>query len=64
VTTIAATNMPARSADLPVAVIGAGPQGLAVAAHLRERGFEPLVLEKGDTAGASVGEWGDVQTFS
>ena len=63
-TTIAATNMPARSADLPVAVIGAGPQGLAVAAHLRERGFEPLVLEKGDTAGASVGEWGDVQTFS
>ena len=26
--------------DLPVVIIGAGPQGLAAAAHLRERGVE------------------------
>ena len=30
--------------DLPVVVIGAGPVGLAAAAHLVERGLEPLVL--------------------
>ena len=33
--------------DLPVVVIGAGPLGLAAAAHLLERGLEPLVLESG-----------------
>ena len=38
-------------ADLPVVVIGAGPQGLAAAAHLLERGLEPLVLEAGDGSG-------------
>lgn len=32
---------------LPVVVIGAGPVGLAAAAHLLERGLEPLVLEAG-----------------
>ena len=36
---------------LPVVVIGAGPQGLAAAAHLLERGLEPLVLEAGDGSG-------------
>ncbi len=33
--------------ELPVVVIGAGPEGLAAAAHLLERGLEPLVLEAG-----------------
>ncbi|GAA1951056.1 NAD(P)-binding domain-containing protein [Nocardioides panacihumi] len=50
--------------DLPVVVIGAGPQGLAAAAHLRERGLEPLVLESGDRPGAAVAEWGHVRLFS
>jgi glycine/D-amino acid oxidase-like deaminating enzyme len=47
-----------------VAVIGAGPVGLAAAAHLASRGIEPLVFEAGDAAGASVREWGHVRVFS
>lgn len=50
--------------DLPVVVIGAGPQGLAAAAHLLERGIEPLVLEAGAGPAAAVGEWGHVRLFS
>lgn len=50
--------------DLPVVVIGAGPQGLAAAAHLSERGLEPLVLEQGHDPGAAVTEWGHVRLFS
>ena len=52
------------SSDLPVAVIGAGPVGLAAAAHLLERGIEPLIFEAGDGVGASVREWGHVRVFS
>ena len=50
--------------NLPVAVIGAGPVGLAAAAHLVSRGIEPLIFESGDTVGASVREWGHVRVFS
>src|SRR5689334_10650165 len=50
--------------DLPVAVIGAGPVGLAAAAHLVTRGFRPLVLEKGQSVGAALLEWGHVRVFS
>ena len=50
--------------DLPVVVIGAGPQGLAAAAHLLQRGLEPLVVEAGDGPGAAITEWGHVHTFS
>ncbi|MGP2436566.1 NAD(P)-binding domain-containing protein [Streptomyces sp. JW3] len=49
---------------LPVVVIGAGPVGLAAAAHLTGRGIEPLVLESGGTAGAAVREWSHVRLFS
>lgn len=52
------------TADLPVVVIGAGPAGLAAAAHLVDRGIEPLVLEAGDAAGATVREWSHVRLFS
>ncbi len=50
--------------DLPVVVIGAGPQGLAAAAHLLERGLGPVVLEAGDRPGYTVSQWGHVQLFS
>ncbi|WP_432194061.1 NAD(P)-binding domain-containing protein [Streptomyces sp. bgisy027] len=53
------------SADqLPVAVIGAGPIGLAAAAHLVERGIEPLVLEAGSAAASAVRDWAHVRLFS
>ena len=50
--------------DLPVVVVGAGPQGLAAAAHLLERGDHPLVLEAGDVAAAAVRQWAHVRLFS
>lgn len=56
-------NAPATT-ELPVAVIGAGPTGLAAAAHLLEQGIEPLVLEAGPAAGAAVREWSHVRLFS
>ena len=31
-----------------VAIIGAGPVGLAAAAHVLERGLRPIVLEAGE----------------
>src|SRR5688572_27132390 len=49
---------------LPVVVIGAGPVGLAAAAHLRSRDLPVLVLEAGDRVGAAVREWGHVRTFT
>ncbi|MBY0495252.1 MAG: NAD(P)-binding domain-containing protein [Cyanobacteria bacterium] len=49
---------------LPVAVIGAGPVGLAAAAHLHSYHQPFVVLEAGLEAGASVREWGHVRTFS
>src|SRR5678809_1038814 len=50
--------------ELPVAVIGGGPVGLAAAAQLLKRGAEPIVLEAGPTVGAGVLEWGHVRIFS
>ncbi|MEU7607946.1 FAD-dependent oxidoreductase [Micromonospora sp. NPDC049204] len=49
---------------LPVVVIGAGPTGLAAAAHLHERGLTFVVLEAGDAPGAAVAQWGHVRVFS
>src|SRR5258708_22856956 len=50
--------------DLPVVVIGAGPQGWAAAAHLLHQGLEPLVVEAGDGPGAAIAQWAHVRTFS
>ncbi|MFI0406075.1 FAD-dependent oxidoreductase [Actinomadura sp. 3N508] len=49
---------------LPVVVIGAGPVGLATAAHLAERGLDFVVLEAGPRVGAAISEWGHVRLFS
>ncbi|HEX4993345.1 MAG TPA: NAD(P)-binding domain-containing protein [Methylomirabilota bacterium] len=51
-------------ADLPVAVIGAGPVGLAAAAHLAVKRQKFIVLEAGTAVGAFVRAWGHVQVFS
>jgi thioredoxin reductase len=51
-------------ADLPVVVIGAGPQGLAAAAHLLERDLTPLVFEAGPVPAHAVSQWGHVRLFS
>lgn len=50
--------------ELPVAVIGAGPVGLAAAARLVERGLRPILLEKGTRVGAAILDWGHVRVFS
>ena len=55
---------PTTRTGLPVVVIGAGPVGLAAAAHLLDRGLEPLVLEAGPRVGASVAQWRHVRLFS
>src|SRR4051794_11822944 len=49
---------------LPIAVVGAGPVGLAAAAHLIERGLPTRVYEAGPTVAASAREWGHVRLFS
>ena len=47
-----------------VAIIGAGPTGLAAAAHALERGIEPIVLEAGESVGHAVRQWSHVRMFS
>lgn len=50
--------------QLPVAVLGAGPIGLAAAAHLVARGFTPLVVEQGTSVGANLDTYRHVRLFS
>ncbi|MGY4369405.1 hypothetical protein ACVW1A_005470 [Bradyrhizobium sp. LB1.3] len=52
------------SGEKTVAVIGAGPVGLAAAAHVLERGMSPVVLEAGHEAAHAVRQWQHVQLFS
>jgi thioredoxin reductase len=47
-----------------VVVIGAGPVGLAAAAHLYERGLPFTVVETGDRPAAAIRQWGHVRLFS
>lgn len=58
--------MPSAAADLalPVLVVGAGPVGLAAAAHLLERGQDVVVVEAGDRPAAGVRSWAHVRLFS
>ena len=50
--------------NLPVAIIGGGPVGLAALAHLIERGETPILFEAGDVIGANIRDWGHVRMFS
>ncbi|WP_455854639.1 FAD-dependent oxidoreductase [Ensifer canadensis] len=54
----------ALDSNLPVAVIGAGPVGLAAAARLVEAGITPLILERGTSVGSALVDWGHVRVFS
>ncbi len=52
------------ASHLPVAVIGAGPVGLAAAAQLLARGLEVVVIEAAPRVAASPRAWGHVRLFS
>ncbi|MCG7354975.1 FAD-dependent oxidoreductase, partial [Roseomonas mucosa] len=54
----------ANAGSLPIAIIGGGPVGLAAAAHLLERGLEPVVFEAGPSVGTAPRDWGHVHMFS
>ncbi len=53
-----------NTTSLPTAIIGAGPIGLAAAAHLHARGEAFVILEAGSAVGASLRQWAHVQVFS
>jgi thioredoxin reductase len=50
--------------ELPVAVIGGGPIGLAAAVHLVERGLPVKVYEAGSEVGTNIRDWGHVRVFT
>jgi thioredoxin reductase len=50
--------------SLPVVIIGAGPVGLAAAAHALSRRLNPLVLEAGPQVGDGIRQWAHVRMFS
>jgi thioredoxin reductase len=52
------------NASLPVAILGAGPVGLAGAAHLAERGMTALLFEAGATVAANLQAYRHVRLFS
>lgn len=53
-----------RLEGLPIAIIGAGPIGLAAAANLVERGIPFVVYEAGDVVADSIRSWGHTRLFS
>lgn len=52
------------SAPKTIAIIGAGPVGLAAAAHALERGLTPIVLESGPAVGHAIRQWAHIRLFS
>lgn len=52
------------NSSLPVVIIGAGPIGLAAAAHLAEKDVNFVLLEAGKSVGNSILRWGHVRLFS
>ena len=60
----APTVRDSRLDGLPVAIIGAGPIGLAAAANLVEGGLDFVIYEAGDTVASSMSSWGHIRLFS
>lgn len=52
------------NSNLPVAIIGGGPVGLAAVAHLLQRGETPLLFEAGETIASNIRKWQHVRMFS
>jgi thioredoxin reductase len=50
--------------SLPVAVLGAGPVGLAAAAQLEVRGIPFLLFEAGPTVASNILSWRHIRVFS
>ncbi|GAA3413417.1 NAD(P)-binding domain-containing protein [Paenibacillus hodogayensis] len=57
-------GLSSEHAGLPVAIIGAGPIGLAAAAELANRNQKFILLESGLKVGHNIREWGHVRLFS
>ncbi|EEL51160.1 hypothetical protein bcere0022_15200 [Bacillus cereus Rock3-44] len=53
-----------RLKQLPIAIIGGGPVGLAAAAHLAKRGESFILLEAGKNIASNILTWGHVRLFS
>lgn len=53
-----------ESNKMPVAIIGAGPVGLAAAAHLISRGESFVLFDAGEDVGANIMKWAHVRLFS
>ena len=47
-----------------VAIIGAGPVGLAAGAHALERGLTPVIFEQGTKVAHAIRQWKHVKMFS
>ena len=47
-----------------VAIIGAGPVGLAAGAHALERGLTPIIFEQGAEVAHAIRQWQHVKMFS
>ncbi|MBW8847203.1 MAG: GNAT family N-acetyltransferase [Burkholderiales bacterium] len=62
--TLVLREAPAAPGTLPVAVLGAGPVGLAAVAQLIERGLPFVALEAGAEVGANLLDYRHVQLFS
>lgn len=57
-------NSNQNNLHLPIAVIGAGPVGLAAASHLASYEQPFILLESGSQVGDNILTWGHIQVFS
>ena len=58
------TSKMSNLSPLPIAIIGAGPVGLAAAAHLATKSVAFVLLESAQTVGSNILQWGHVRLFS